>query len=181
MRQQKPSGATACHIYNRGTDKRLIFNEDADRERFLACLFFANSETLDESPGRAAVGRRSLEHWLSVPRGKPLVEIGAFCLMDNHFHLIVREVVDGGVARFMHRALVSYSKYYNSKNKRSGRLFQGPYNLKRVEDAAYLAWLVAYVHANPLDLLKGQMTPRKRFAIRRTTAGGVPVVECPRF
>jgi putative transposase len=72
--------------------------------------------------------------------------------MPNHFHLILREVEEGGIARYMQRVLNGYTKYYNAKYETSGHLFQGPYKAVHVADNDQLLYLSAYIHRNPREL-----------------------------
>jgi putative transposase len=80
------------------------------------------------------------------------VELTSFCLMPNHFHLLVKEVEENGIARYMQRVLNSYTKYYNTKYGKSGHLFQGPYKAVLVENNNQLLYLSTYIHRNPRQL-----------------------------
>ncbi len=80
------------------------------------------------------------------------VELTSFCLMPNHFHLIMKEVEENGTARYMQRVLNSYTKYYNTKYHKSGHLFQGPYKAVHVSNNKQLLYLSTYVHRNPREL-----------------------------
>jgi putative transposase len=80
------------------------------------------------------------------------VELVAFCLMPNHFHLLVKEVEEGGVASYMQRVLGGYTKYFNTKYEASGHVFQGPYKAVHVKDDNQLLYLSAYIHRNPRTL-----------------------------
>lgn len=81
-----------------------------------------------------------------------LVRLESFCLMPNHFHLLVKESVEGGVSHYMQRVLNAYSKYFNTKYKKSGHVFQGPYKAVHVETNSQLLHLSSYIHRNPIDL-----------------------------
>jgi putative transposase len=81
-----------------------------------------------------------------------LVELTSFCLMPNHFHLIVKQVEENGIARYMQRVLNSYTKYYNTKYNKSGHLFQGPYRAIHVTSNNQLLYLSCYIHRNPREL-----------------------------
>jgi putative transposase len=80
------------------------------------------------------------------------VDLVAFTLMPNHFHLIVYEKEESGISRYMQRVLNAYTKYFNTKYKKSGHLFQGPYQFTRVEDNNQLLHLSAYIFRNPREL-----------------------------
>ncbi|MBU3942477.1 transposase, partial [Patescibacteria group bacterium] len=76
------------------------------------------------------------------------VELVAFTLMPNHFHLILLESREGGISQYMQRVLNAYTKYYNAKYKTSGHLFQGPFKLIHIENDPQLLYLSAYIHCN---------------------------------
>ncbi|MFZ3020047.1 MAG: transposase [Minisyncoccia bacterium] len=136
------------HIYNRGVEKREIFLDEHDYKRFLRLIFFCNSEKKIES--RELLGFKiseGLEH-----RGQTIVDIGAFCLMPNHFHLLLKEKVDNGISIFMKKVLTAYSMYFNIKNKRSGSLFEGTFKSSHADNDEYLKYLFAYIHLNPAKI-----------------------------
>jgi putative transposase len=83
---------------------------------------------------------------------RALVGIHAYCLMDNHFHMLIEQKSDGGVSKFMQRTGNSYTKYFNIRHERSGRLFQNAYQVKHIDTDAYFEYLQAYIHTNPREL-----------------------------
>jgi len=135
------------HIYNRGTEGRNIFLDEHDRKRFITLLFAANTNK--------PILYRDLKNipFPEIERDKTLVDIGAWVLMPNHFHLLIYEKEESGISRFMLKILTSYSMYFNTKYERKGRLFQGPFQSKHVDDDAYLEYLFAYIHLNPIKLI----------------------------
>jgi len=140
------------HIYNRGVDKRIIFKSSLDYERFMMLLYIANSSTsfrLDELLNRQS---KSFKEILALDKDKPLVSIGVWCLMPNHFHILMRQEVDGGITKFMRKLGVGYSMYFNIKYERQGALFSGPFKSKLIGvDDNYFRHLLGYIHLNPLD------------------------------
>src|SRR3989338_690435 len=88
-----------------------------------------------------------------IDKREPLVSIGAWCLMTNHFHLLVRQEVDGGITKFMRKLGVGYSMFFNIKYQRQGALFGGLFKSKLigVKDK-YMKHLFGYIHLNPLDI-----------------------------
>jgi putative transposase len=139
------------HIYNRGTDKRKIFSSQKDYERFLALLYLCNnSETVHLSNHQGS----TLPKLLSMPRGAPLVHLCAYCLMPNHFHLILQEIDDGGISRFMQKLITAYTMYFNKLHERSGALFQGRFKATHAKDDGYLTYLISYIHLNPVKLFE---------------------------
>ncbi len=141
------------HVFNRGVEKQNIFLSDEDRIRFvLGCCFFND----------ANVGEVHLNRFLSNPVGylvsdrvedrDKYVEILAWCLMPNHFHLLVRVLKEGGLSVFMQKLQESHSKYFNRVNKRKGVLFGGPFQSVHVSSDAQYTHVSRYIHINPLDL-----------------------------
>lgn len=137
------------HVYNRGTDKRDIFGDEKDVERFLL-----NMKLFAKIAPTGSI-RDILELELNSPdvehRGNEgeqrLVSIVEYCLNPNHFHFILKQEVDGGISEFMKR-MGGYTGYFNRKNKRSGALFQGKFKSVYVGDDEYFRVLCAYVMWN---------------------------------
>jgi len=142
------------HLYNRGVDKRIIFKSKNDYERFLMLLFVSNSNSqsfrLDNLINQQ---RKTFDEILVLDKGEPLVSIGAWCLMANHFHLLVRQEIDGGITKFMRKLGVGYSMYFNIKYQRAGALFGGLFKSKLIgTDDNYMRQLFGYIHINPLEI-----------------------------
>ena len=143
------------HLYNRGTDKRDIFLNDRDKHRFVRLLFLCNSD-------KPVIYREVENIPLSeIQRGKTLVSIGAYCLMKNHFHLLVREDVDGGIVIFMHKLLTAYSTYFNIKYERSGALFGSRFKSSHLNTDQYLKYMFSYIHLNPLKIMDKNWRDKK--------------------
>jgi len=133
------------HIYNRGTDKRFTFLTDIDRKRFIRSL-----DSFNRTKRSSQSLSKNLRNRKSTP--EPIVEIHGFCLMGNHYHLLLRQLVDGGVSKFMHSLSMGYTKYFNKKYNRSGNLFESAYKIKHVDTTGYLLQVSAYIHCNPFEL-----------------------------
>ena len=87
---------------------------------------------------------------------EPIVSILAFSIMPNHLHLMIKEVVDGGISRFMHRISMAYSKFINEKYEESGSLFQRPFRSRLIEGDTDFRNLATYVMVkNPFELYPG--------------------------
>lgn len=138
------------HLYNRGTEKRNIFISRGDYNRFLALLFLANQNAPIDSTQRGSTSLK-IE---SERNGEPIIEIVTYCLMPNHFHLLVREITDGGISKFMQKLMTGYTMYFNKRNERSGALFQGKFKATHVADNRYLRYLISYIHLNPVKLIE---------------------------
>lgn len=97
-------------------------------------------------------GRTLLE--IGKRDGEPLVDIAAYCLMPNHFHLLIQEIEEGGISKFMQKLTTGYTMYFNKKNDRNGSLFQGKFKATHVADDRYLRYLISYIHLNPIKLIE---------------------------
>lgn len=138
------------HLYNRGVDKRIIFSNDSDCNRFVLLLHVLN--TGKNLKIRDLLRENSFDQLLKINNDDPLVAIGAYCLMPNHFHLLVTPVVEGGISKFMLKLQTSYSMYFNAKNDRTGALFQGPFKSQHIDSDEYLKYIYSYIHLNPAKL-----------------------------
>lgn len=148
------------HIYNRGVDKRKIFSEQDDVNRFF--------QSMDEFNVIEPIGSIYQNSFLKNKLGnetpkldeKKLVNIIAYCLNPNHFHLILEQVADGGISKFMKRLGGGYTNYYNEKEKRSGSLFQGVFKAVHIDSNEYLLHVSAYVNLNDRVHQLGNETPK---------------------
>src|SRR3989344_3794106 len=135
------------HIFNRGVEKRMIFMDDADRRRFWLCLAVCNTDKpIIEFSKKIAEGNLELPD-----RQEHLVHILSYCLMPNHYHLLVVQVVDDGIRRFMHKFGTAYTMYFNAVYERVGPLFQGVFKAVNVNQQEQLSYIPHYIHANVLD------------------------------
>jgi putative transposase len=142
------------HVMNRGVDKRIIYEDDQDRARFVHDMFEFNDTRRAVNSGRRAPGPTS-----DVARrssGKQmLVDIHAWCLMNNHYHLLLSEKEDRGLSTFLKKLNGGYAKYFNEKYARAGALFQGRTKRVLVESEAHFLHIIHYLHFNPLDYVRG--------------------------
>lgn len=138
------------HIYNRGTDKRTIFKDNSDYRRFMELLFLTN--TTDSVNIRDI--RKITDSIYALERADMLVHIGAFCLMPNHFHILLTPAVDGGIQKFMLKLSTGYSMYFNKRYIRTGALFEGRFKSEHVHSDEYLKYLFSYIHLNPIKLIQ---------------------------
>lgn len=132
------------HVYNRGVDKRIIFQDLEDLRRFLTCMNeFNNLETIGSIHENSF--RKNSQLGSSTPK---LVNIIAYCLNQNHYHFILEPLTDLSLQKFMHKISTGYTNYFNEKYKRSGALFQGRYKAKYINSNEYLLYLSVYVNMN---------------------------------
>ncbi len=149
------------HIFNRGVDKRNIFMNDYDRWRFLLGLFAFNDENstfnalwqTNRIYGKTTFN--TVKKFLKNKERNLLVNILAYCLMPNHFHLILEEIKPGGVSKFMQKFTTGYSMYFNKKYERKGALFEGVFKSVVSESQEQLEYLLFYVNIiNPAQILE---------------------------
>ena len=135
------------HIYNRGVEKRNVFMDVRDRDRFQSLLYLLN--------GVKPIIYRLIqgETLYKEEVGEKIVAIGAYVLMPNHFHLLLKETKDGGVTSFIRKLTTGYTMYFNKKYERVGPLFQGAFKAEHINNDGYLKYLFAYIHLNPVKLI----------------------------
>ncbi len=146
MRKIQFKNGEYYHIYNRGVEKRTIFLDENDYKKFLRSLSDFNNSSYYEERLRIFKEQKELSYFLSGL--DKVVEIVAYSLISNHFHLILKQVIDNGISNFMHKLGTSFTNYFNIKYDRSGSLFQGPYKAVHIENDQYLLWLSGYVNGN---------------------------------
>lgn len=139
------------HVFNRGTNKMEIFLDEKDYIRFQKLLYISNSR---ETVKFSDLDPKSPYRVWTLERGETLVDIGAYTLMPNHFHILIRSKNEKDTALFLQRVLLSYSKYFNKKYNRSGTLFQGKSKSEHLSEDVYLKYLYTYIHLNIIKLIQ---------------------------
>lgn len=131
------------HIYNRGVEKRNIFLDKNDRIRFRALLLHCIPQ---EKTPSYSLSRKEKQRDHAKKR---LVNILCYCLMPNHFHLLLQENAKSGISKFMQRLMNSYARYFNTKYERTGPLLSGPFRSVAVSGDDQFLHLTRYIHLNP--------------------------------
>lgn len=145
------------HIYNRGVEKRTIFQDHDDYIAFLADLKFYLSPIPQHFKGVSLKVSNNERSHVYFPSQQPKnhtdrIELVAFCMMPNHFHLCVRQTDKMAISYFMRSLATKYSMYFNKKYERVGKLFQGTYKAVLVTEEQQFLYLTKYIHRNPLSL-----------------------------
>lgn len=143
------------HIYNRGVDKRKVFLKDVDYLRFLHDMFELNNKERDPNIGHYFKKNQNMKVQPSYLERRPrelLVEVLVFCLMPNHYHLILKQKKENGISKFMQKIGTGYTMSFNNEYNREGSLFQGRFKAVLVDKDPYLIHLLNYIHFNPLKL-----------------------------
>jgi putative transposase len=142
MRPAPFSNGGYYHVYNRGVDKQIVFGRYGMYSRMIRTIHnILKSGSATPRPKKF----QSLALKISPP-----VTIVCYCLMPNHYHFLIRQDEDGGIASFMHKLDTSYTKYFNLNKKRTGRLFEYTYKARQIESEESLIHISRYIHLNPL-------------------------------
>ena len=139
------------HVYNRGNSKQEIFKGASDYDRFVKTLHLSNSSEAFKIKNFTDVDILGEKH------KEQLVHIGAYCLMTNHFHLLLTPAQKDGIPQFMLRLGTSYAAYFNKKHHRTGSLFEGSYKARYADSDRYLKYLFSYIHLNPFRDSEGNV------------------------
>ena len=126
------------HIYNRGVNRQRIFRDHQDYQVFLS--LFKN--ILSPSPTSNHFGRLSTHLYGHI-------ELESFCLMPNHFHILIYQSDARSISKLMQSLTTSYVMYFNKKYQRTGRLFQNCYRASHIDNDHYLKYITHYIHMNP--------------------------------
>lgn len=134
------AGDSYYHLYNRGWNKQDIFLDAQDYAVFLSLL----KRHLSKEP---SVDKQQREY----PHLVKQVSVLSYCLMPNHFHLLVHNIESHGIELLMRSVATSYVAYFNRKYQRIGSLFQGRYKASLIDSDEYLQHISRYIHRNPKD------------------------------
>src|SRR3989344_891585 len=152
------------HVYNRGNSKQKIFLDDHDKDRFIKLLYLCNSKKVFNF--RDDIVRKGIDAW-DFDRGKTIVEMGAWVLMDNHFHIYItipslvpdkagkagEEIVKSQISFFLEKLCRAYAQYFNAKYKRTGSLFEGRFKCVHITNDPQAKYNFSYIHLNPVKLI----------------------------
>ncbi len=143
------------HVYNRGVDKRIVFSDERDYAVFLSFLKYAllsDEELTHHEVVDGGVISQSDRFNLRRQGLHGAVELVSFCLMPNHYHLLLYQRDIDGITRLMRSIGTGYVAYFNKRHKRVGSLFQGRYKASPIKSQGYWDHISRYIHLNPLDI-----------------------------
>jgi len=153
------------HIFNRGVDKRKIFLDKSDHLRFIHDFYEFNDRNPALQFSRLSeknhVGSRTSNITSNIKPREPIAKLHVFALMPNHYHSLVEQLEEKGITLFMRKLHTGYTNAFNLKRERSGHLFQGSFKAVRVIGNIQLAYLVCYIHSNPLNIWKPNWKEKK--------------------
>lgn len=147
------------HIYNRGVNRRTIFKDETDYTVFLNLLKrYLGAEPVKDKQGR------------EYPWYHNDIELLAFCLMPNHYHLLVFQRDLNAITKLLRGVCTAYTMYFNKKYKRIGHLFQARFKATMILNDAYLQHISRYIHLNPEDYLNWQFSSLPYYLGKRSAA-----------
>lgn len=155
------------HVLSRGVDKRKIFMDEQDYFRFIHDLYEFNNQDRVNSTTHEFRKSNDLAGREVKKRRKLIVEIHAFCLMPNHYHLLLSSRVPNGISKFMAKQNMGYAKYFNQKYQRTGALFGSRYKSILIREESHFIHIPYYIHLNPLDLVTPEWRERKMSDYRK--------------
>jgi len=159
MRKEPYTVGSIVHVVKRGVRGLPIVRDEHDKWRFLKLLFYLNDSNHPEHWERDIEDIARGLHFSrpeSWAERKPMVNILSYCLMPNHFHLLLEEIRDGGISKFMRSLCGSMAMYHNNKYQEKGTIFQGAFKSKTIGSDYYNDLVYAYINVkNPFELYKG--------------------------
>lgn len=160
------------HIVIRALDDNLIFKNIRDYYRGIFCLYeFNNLKPVNISIRRRdrAIEKKKEKlielgaRTIFVDEREKMVEVLAFCFMPNHIHILIKQIKDGGISKFMQKVGGGYGRYFNDKYQRKGHVFQDAFVAVHIEDDRQFMAVVSYIFTNPIALIEPGW---KEFGIR---------------
>ncbi len=133
------------HVIKRGGRGLEITSDQSDKSRFLHLLYYMNDKHNHDWWEKDIEGLNPFEWPANWQERKPIVKILCYTLMPNHFHFILKEIQEGGIAKFMKKIGGSMSKHFNEKYESKGSIFQGGYRGRTIEEDIYLRYLAIYI------------------------------------
>lgn len=139
------------HIINRGIGKRVIFKDKNDYQRALLNIDYYRflKPPLKFSIFNKLPIKEKQEFIKELYKQQQLIEIVSYCLMPNHIHFLLKQTIDKGISLFMSHWQNSYARYFNTKYKRKGYLFEAAFVGKLIESDEILYHISRYIHLNP--------------------------------
>jgi len=144
------------HIYNLGVERRPTFTDKREYDRALLTLdYYRNAETITGLAQVLRLDSEKRDFFFSqlAKRNEKLIDVLCYCFMPNHFHFLLKQLIEGGIQTFVSNFSNSYTRYFNVKRKRIGPLFQGAFKAVRIEDNEQLIHVSRYIHLNPVTSL----------------------------
>lgn len=141
------------HVFNRSIEQKPIFTDKRECDRALLTLGYYRFSGVSTSLAqflKLELGKRNFFLSQLRQKGKKLVEVLSYCLMPNHYHLLLKQIQENGIKEFVGIFGNSYTRYFNTRHKRIGPIFQGYFKSVRIEDTEQLIHVCRYIHLNPV-------------------------------
>lgn len=149
IRKEKLVTGEIYHVFNKSIAKFTVFNNDVESVRMKnVLLYYLEKDRLQRYSEFKRI--RNSDTVPVVERGKRCVQVIAYCLMQTHLHLVLRQLTENGILDFMRKTLNSYSRYFNLRHRRKGPLWEGRFNNVLVKTDEQLLHLTRYIHLNPV-------------------------------
>lgn len=142
------------HVFNRGIDKKPTFTDKRELDRSILAMDFYRFAKLPVKLSRFITLTEKAQVQLLKQlksAGEALVDIISYCLMPNHFHLLIKQTTDHGISTFISNFTNSYTRYFNTKHERIGPLFEGMFKAVRIESDEQFVHVSRYIHLNPVS------------------------------
>lgn len=143
------------HVYNRGVERRPIFTSSREYQRFIDIMqyyqFTNTSVRYSKYLQQPLVVRKNI--FSDLQSNPKSIDVYAYSLMPNHFHLLIRQNFNEGISKFLANISNSFSKYFNTKHDRVGPLLQGTFKAVLIETEEQLLHVSRYIHINPVSSL----------------------------
>lgn len=158
IREEKLSEGEYYHVFVRGAHKQPLFLSKRDYVRFLFYILFFQADLSILNIGRQVTEFIKKGAFDITPEivdkiiKERNVELVNFSFMPNHIHLILREIVEGGISKMMQKVLTGFTRYSHVKYGKTGHIFEGPFRAVHIKDNIQILYLSAYIHKNPKEL-----------------------------
>jgi len=158
LRKEKFVAGEYYHVYNRILFNTPLFKNTGNCDRLSQAFLLANSTQSTQAFQFLRNNQNAtIEDALEIAKsGEKLVDVVCYVIMPDHYHLLLKEKINGGITSFIHKCNISVAKYINIKTKRRGPLFENLFKSKHIANNEYLLHLSLYIHLNPLDFLEGK-------------------------
>lgn len=141
------------HVLNRGIERRPTFTSKREHERAVLTLDFYRFQNSPLRLSKALLLKSEERERFFIElrkKGKRLVDIIAYCFMPNHFHFLIKQKAEEGTSTFLSNFTNSYTRYFNTRRKRTGPLFEGTFKAVWIETDEQLIHVSRYIHLNPV-------------------------------
>lgn len=140
-------------MFNRSIGEDLVFSKRKDCIRFISLIDFLRLNPAIRYSYISRLYPQNEQRYLAQLKSynSPIISIIAYCLMPNHFHILIKQLSDNGLQSFMKSLQSSYAKYFNKKRKRKGPLFNPSFKAVQVKDDFQLIHVSRYIHLNPVS------------------------------